>query len=288
MRIQKRIFSLILAAAIAVTALWTGETPVKAATQSLTSIAMTIPYDQVMSGITPDMTMGQIWQNNFNGKVTADIVQTGVTSKLALQTYYQRSSYSTYSSDVLLIPEKVTGACVDVEYFPSDTNNESLYPTVTVNGRPMNVEYYTQKQEYAGSLFKYTDSSAFIDILVKSNRDTVIADIARNVLSYYFPYAEGQADIATTEKTSNPVAHQHHYEWETIVEPTATTDGEEAYRCTCGAELYRIPMSAYNEFNKEILNDIKYAKEGGTVTVDAHQWTSFNRWSMMHCRKDRT
>ncbi len=68
-------------------------------------------------------------------------------------------------------------------------------------------------------------------------------------------------------------SHVHNYEWITLTAPTATQDGQEAYRCTeCGysPEGYGVtPIAAYPYFVKESIKKIEKAPLNSTVTISS-------------------
>ena len=311
MRIQKRIFLLILSAAIAVTALLTGGTTVKAEpiNRGLTNLDFTANYGgfgtltsattvndmlkdikNCFSYTATPATALPIAANNTDSIGVSWTDETGSPDEIYLDSIDGQDSRlaETFASNSRI---KIEIFSYDVGPYPDrviysrlfDFNSNDGYPTLTLNGQAETCDYYTTNDSDAVSSTMAQAANNPWTAALQSNSH-ISSDIYQQGLYYYIylgTFSElGEKVNSTsgiTEKTSTKTAHQHHYEWETIVAPTATTDGEEAYRCTCGAELYRIPMSAYNEFNKEILNDIKYAKEGGTVTVDAHQWSSFHK-----------
>ena len=68
----------------------------------------------------------------------------------------------------------------------------------------------------------------------------------------------------------------HDYQWETEIEPTDTTDGEEQLKCTkCGNVIGRQTISAYPHFLESSIKKISAAKDGDTITITSNTWNSY-------------
>lgn len=72
---------------------------------------------------------------------------------------------------------------------------------------------------------------------------------------------------------------EHHYEWETTVEPTETADGISSYMCTsCGDIKAKQPISANVVIHNKLLAAIKNAEAGTTVTFDNKAWLCYPQY----------
>ena len=74
--------------------------------------------------------------------------------------------------------------------------------------------------------------------------------------------------------------HVHKYVWDTI-EATEDADGELRYQCeTCGDIKERVPLTAYNVFNKNTTEKIRKAPKDATVKIETSKWISFHKMVM--------
>lgn len=81
---------------------------------------------------------------------------------------------------------------------------------------------------------------------------------------------------ATATSTKTGILCSHDYEWETEIEPTDTTDGEEQLKCTkCGNIIQRQSLSAFPTYIKSCMKMISDAKDGETVTIKSNKWNSY-------------
>lgn len=72
---------------------------------------------------------------------------------------------------------------------------------------------------------------------------------------------------------------EHHYEWETTVEPTETENGISAYKCSsCGDVKMSQPISANVVIRNNLLATIKNAEAGTTVTFDNKAWLCYPQY----------
>ena len=79
---------------------------------------------------------------------------------------------------------------------------------------------------------------------------------------------------------TSDIRHTHKFTWETI-EATEDTDGELRYQCEiCGEIQTRVPLTAYNVFNKNATEKIRNAKKDATVKIETRRWISFHKMVM--------
>ena len=83
-----------------------------------------------------------------------------------------------------------------------------------------------------------------------------------------------------TGNVSAPAPHTHSYEWAEETSASENSDGEMVYRCECGDVLYRVPISAYGVFNKNVADKIRNAKQGEMVKIETRKWISFHKMVM--------
>lgn len=72
--------------------------------------------------------------------------------------------------------------------------------------------------------------------------------------------------------------HVHSYSWQVIQEPTAESDGYEAYMCSgCGDVKETSPLPAMSVFDEEVIAKIKNAPKFGTVKIETTHWNTLGR-----------
>ncbi|MBR5360594.1 MAG: hypothetical protein IK123_06865 [Lachnospiraceae bacterium] len=70
--------------------------------------------------------------------------------------------------------------------------------------------------------------------------------------------------------------HECVFEWVTTTEPTEEHDGEEALRCKiCGKEIDHNWLSGAAVLIEKIINEIRHAKPGATVTINTNYLTCY-------------
>ena len=70
-------------------------------------------------------------------------------------------------------------------------------------------------------------------------------------------------------------SHTHSFSWVVTKSPTSTSDGEEAYMCSCG-EIERISiLPAISAFEEETINKIKNAPANAVIEVETSLFNSF-------------
>lgn len=75
--------------------------------------------------------------------------------------------------------------------------------------------------------------------------------------------------------SSNTSSHTHSFSWVVTKSPTSTSDGEEAYMCSCG-EIERISiLPAISVFEEETINKIKNAPANAVIEVETSLFNSF-------------
>ncbi len=81
--------------------------------------------------------------------------------------------------------------------------------------------------------------------------------------------------VNNTKGEQKEPSHTHSYSWVVTKYPTSTSDGEEAYQCSCGeiAQINIIP--AISAFEEETINKIKSAPANGVVNIETKLFNSF-------------
>ena len=116
----------------------------------------------------------------------------------------------------------------------------------------------------------------------------VIANNQNNVYRIYESNGTTEAKKVTIKKP-DPVApivnntkgeqkepsHTHSYSWVVTKYPTATSDGEEAYQCSCGEIAQINILPAISAFEEETINKIKSAPANGVVNIETKLFNSF-------------
>ncbi|MCR5403842.1 MAG: Ig-like domain-containing protein [Butyrivibrio sp.] len=81
-------------------------------------------------------------------------------------------------------------------------------------------------------------------------------------------------------KGSSNEGHVRKFIWDTV-EATEDADGELRYQCEiCGMIKERVPLTAYNVFNKNTTEKVRKAKKDATVKIDTRKWISFHKMVM--------
>ena len=89
------------------------------------------------------------------------------------------------------------------------------------------------------------------------------------------PSAGSVVASATKADNGKKNAHTHSYSWVVTKSPTSTSDGEEAYMCSCG-EIERISiLPAISAFEEETINKIKNAPANAVIEVETSLFNSF-------------
>lgn len=89
------------------------------------------------------------------------------------------------------------------------------------------------------------------------------------------------SNSSTSGSISDSTSHTHSFAWRTIVEPTASQDGLEAYACTsCGYYAESNPISAHSYVCNEGTNQILSAVQGSELILDMGNWCSYPKWFM--------
>ena len=81
--------------------------------------------------------------------------------------------------------------------------------------------------------------------------------------------------VKTPEKKSENSSHTHSYSWVVTKYPTSTSDGEEAYMCSCGDVARTSILPAISAFEEEVIYKIKNAPANGVVEIDTRLFNSF-------------
>ena len=132
---------------------------------------------------------------------------------------------------------------------------------------------------------QYTDSIfTFYGLLRNGNPITsrIVLGAASNAETTV-PAIQGSTSSANpaSAPSSSPnhaTQHTHSYSWQTIIAPSAYSDGVEAYICSiCGDIAARNTLPAVGVFEAETANSIKNAPKNGTVDIETKTWNSFGR-----------
>jgi len=75
--------------------------------------------------------------------------------------------------------------------------------------------------------------------------------------------------------SSNTSSHTHSFSWVVTKSPTSTSDGEEAYMCSCGEIERTSILPAISAFEEETINKIKNAPANAVIEVETSLFNSF-------------
>ncbi len=81
--------------------------------------------------------------------------------------------------------------------------------------------------------------------------------------------------VKTPEKKTDNSSHTHSYSWVVTKSPTSTSDGEEAYMCSCGEIERTSILPAISAFEEETINKIKNAPANAVIEVETRLFNSF-------------
>ena len=70
-------------------------------------------------------------------------------------------------------------------------------------------------------------------------------------------------------------SHTHSFSWVVTKSPTSTSDGEEAYMCSCGEIARTSILPAISAFEEETINKIKNAPANAVIEVETSRFNSF-------------
>ena len=89
----------------------------------------------------------------------------------------------------------------------------------------------------------------------------------------------GSTGPASTGSSNSVYKCEHYYEWTVTTEPTETADGVYSYICiSCGDIKESQPISANVVIRKDLLESIKNAEAGTTVTFDNQVWLCYPQY----------
>lgn len=74
--------------------------------------------------------------------------------------------------------------------------------------------------------------------------------------------------VLVTVSSCESSAHTHSYNWVTVLEPTATSDGRAEYRCDCGSVAATQTISVMYAIVDNVMTGIADAPEGGTLVIE--------------------
>ncbi len=91
------------------------------------------------------------------------------------------------------------------------------------------------------------------------------------------PHNANPTNPKPAEKKDNnsPSSHTHSYSWVVTKYPTSTSDGEEAYMCSCGDVAGTSVLPAISAFEEETINKIKNAPANAVIEVETSLFNSF-------------
>ncbi len=114
-------------------------------------------------------------------------------------------------------------------------------------------------------------------------------EIKKDGNNYYIYESNGTKAKKVTIKKPVPVAptvnntnsgqkepsHTHSFSWVVTKSPTSTSDGEEAYMCSCGEIARTSILPAISAFEEETINKIKNAPANAVIEVETSLFNSF-------------
>ncbi len=81
--------------------------------------------------------------------------------------------------------------------------------------------------------------------------------------------------VKNPEKKTDSSSHTHSFSWVVTKSPTSTSDGEEAYMCSCGEIERTSILPAISAFEEETINKIKNAPANAVIEVETSLFNSF-------------
>ena len=81
--------------------------------------------------------------------------------------------------------------------------------------------------------------------------------------------------VKNPEKKTDNSSHTHSFSWVVTKSPTSTSDGEEAYMCSCGEIASTSILPAISAFEEETINKIKNAPANAVIEVETSLFNSF-------------
>jgi hypothetical protein len=127
--------------------------------------------------------------------------------------------------------------------------------TATISGTPTTAGSYSFKVNANSSLSHFSDDS---------------------FSSYTITISAEPPHVGPPSSTKTGTLCSHDYQWETSVEPTASTDGEAVEKCSrCGHINRRQTISSFSTYMQSCIDKIKKAKAGDTVIISDKEWNSY-------------
>ncbi len=123
--------------------------------------------------------------------------------------------------------------------------------------------------EPAGGVIKKN----FFYFIMKSNETTEATKVTIKNPNYVPPTVNNPN--SGQKVSSNTSSHTHSYSWVVTKSPTSTSDGEEAYMCSCGEIERTSILPAISAFEEETINKIKNAPANAVVEVETSLFNSF-------------
>ena len=81
--------------------------------------------------------------------------------------------------------------------------------------------------------------------------------------------------VNNTNSGQKEPSHTHSFSWVVTKSPTSTSDGEEAYMCSCGEIERTSILPAISAFEEETINKIKNAPANAVIEVETSLFNSF-------------
>ena len=193
-------------------------------------------------------------------------------------------------------------------YYLFNANKELLYAymsglgymDMTTMGTPQNPDW--SKVAYVTECFETYPMTLDPGLVVKCNGRTIPHKEGTSINDCCDEYAISGGNCITaavlvyegsssgTDPDASAGAHEHHYEWRTISEPSEMCDGLEGEVCTiCGAYGHVEGISAQRYlFAGYVDTKINAAKPGQTVTFEFGEWNSFPKYFMQKLANKNT
>lgn len=185
-----------------------------------------------------------------------------------------------------------------IAYYDGIDDNSIKVGFYFYNGGLVQNGHVIQAGESIGIL---TSGGGTVDIFVNGEEKTIEGDsfiVPATFPTYHFVNRTSSNDIVselyltgiTSTEESTGGSHVHIYEWKTETEPTETQDGEEVCICECGDISARQPLSAMGAYWNSIIDKVKKAKAGDTISFSSETWNSFPKRVMdaIAARRDIT
>ena len=112
-----------------------------------------------------------------------------------------------------------------------------------------------------------------LDIYTVREGDNKMATVVIKKVSSETNTPSQKTSASKNNSTDNK--HTHSYSWVVTKYPTSTSDGEEAYQCSCGEIERTSILPAISAFEEETINKIKNAPANAVIEVETSLFNSF-------------